>query len=293
MILIVDCPYVCHKVRHGMRGIDMTSEQADVEVIFGFLKQLLMICKRFQNINEYVFCWDSSKSKRLQLYPEYKANRRNREKTEEEKNFDKKTMDQFKVLRRYVLPMMGFENVFIQTGVESDDVIASVVRNYPMHMYMLITSDSDMYQLLDENLRIYSLHTRKVMDKKLFTETYGIEPNQWATAKAIGGCVTDNVEGIRGVADPAKSVKSLALAYLRGQLTKGKIKEKIESEEGQKIIARNMQLVSLPFYTTDRPELIHKSLWKRDFLKTFEKYNFLSFMRSREFYNWEYYLNLN
>ncbi len=293
MKLILDCPYICHKVRHGMKDVDLTSDTLHVEVVFGFLKQLLMICKRFQNVDDYIFCWDSRKSVRRKEYPEYKANRRNREKTPEEELFDKSTMCQFQELRRYVLPNMGFVNNFIQTGIESDDIIASVVKYNPEHDYLLVTSDADMYQLLGYNLKIYSLHTRKIMDNKKFVETYGIKPNQWIAAKAIGGCTTDNVKGIKGVADPAKSTKSLALQYLRGELTKGKVYNRIKSEQGQEIIQRNMKLVSLPHSKTKKFEIKKVSLWRKDFRDTFESYNFQSLLRESEFRVWTNIMNLN
>jgi len=294
MKLILDCPYICHKVRYGMKDIDLTSETLHVEVIFGFLKQLLMICKRFQNIDDYIFCWDSRKSLRRKIYPEYKANRRDRERTPEEKEFDSVTMNQFQELRRYVLPSMGFVNNFIQTGIESDDIMASIVKHNPEHEYLMVTSDQDMYQLLWHNLRIYSLNTKKIMDQKKFTDTFGIDPDKWSAAKAIGGCNTDNVKGVGGVGDPAKSVKSLALAYLRGELKVGsKVRKRIESDAGDEIIKRNMGLVHLPFWKTNQFKLEKKSLWRKDFIKTFEQYDFRSMLRESEFRIWTNVMNLN
>ncbi len=293
MKLIVDCPYVCHKVRHGMKGVDLSSDSLHVEVIFGFLKQLLMICKRFQNVDDYIFCWDSRKSLRRKDYPEYKANRRDRERTPEEKEFDRSTLNQFQEIRRYVLPGMGFVNNFIQTGIESDDIIASVIKFNPDNEYLLITSDADMYQLLGYNLKIYSLHTRQIMDAEKFKDKYGIKPNQWIAAKAIGGCTTDNVSGIRGVSDPAHSEKSLALQYLRGELTKGKVYKRIQSEYGQEIIQRNMKLIALPYWKTQKFEINRKSLWRKDFRNTFESYEFYSFLKEDEFRVWTNIMNLN
>lgn len=294
MKLIIDCPYVCHKVRHGMKGVELTSESIDVEVIFGFLKQLLMICKRFQNLDDHIFCWDSRKSARLKVYPEYKANRKKEEQTESEKEFDRKTLDQFNVIRQELLPMMGFVNNFIQTKMESDDVIASIIQNNPDMEFMLITSDQDLYQLLRHNVRIYSLHTRQIMYFEKFVEIYGIFPSKWAMAKAIGGCDTDNVQGIKGVSDPAKSKKSLALAYLRGELKKTtKAYKRIESEEGKEIIRKNLPLVSLPYEGTKVFPIRKQSLWRKDFRDAFENFEFYSFLKEGAFREWEVIMGLN
>lgn len=293
MKLILDCPYICHKVRYGMHDVDLMSETLHVEVIFGFLKQLLMICKRFPNVDDYIFCWDSRKSHRRRIYPEYKANRINKDKTNDEKEFDNITMNQFTEIHRKVLPRMGFINNFIQTGIESDDIMASVIKNNPNHSYLMVTSDQDMYQLLMYDLKIYSLHTREIMDEDKFFEKYNINPDKWSNAKAIGGCNTDNVHGIKGVADPAKSTKSLALAYLRGDLGEGKVRDRIESKEGDRIIRRNLPLVHLPFHKTKKYKLKKASLWKKDFRDTFEMYDFQSMLRENEFRIWEVTLNLN
>jgi hypothetical protein len=276
-----------------MKGIDLTHDSLHVEVIFGFLKQLLMICKRFRNVDNYIFCWDSSTSKRKESYPEYKAKRINKEKTEEEEKFDKITMDQFKVLRRHVIPKMGFVNNFIQHKFESDDIIASIILDNPDDDWLLITSDQDMYQLLWTGLNIYSLHTRQLMYEQKFREKFYIKSQQWAMAKAIGGCATDEVEGIKGVSDPAKSDRSLALAYIRGDLKKGKVYDRIKSAEGQRIIKRNLPLVLLPYKGTNKFDIKRSSLWRKDFRDTFESYDFRSMLKESEFRMWETILNLN
>jgi hypothetical protein len=292
MKAIFDCNYIAHKVRYGMHDITLTSETIHVEVIFGFLKQILMVTKRFPMIDDWIFCWDSKKSHRRIIYPEYKANRINKDKTDEEKQFDNVTMSQFTELRRNVLPSMGFVNNFMQTGIESDDVMASVILNNRNH-YLMITSDQDMYQLLWHTLKIYSLHSKEIMDREKFIAKYDITPDLWSKAKAIGGCDTDNVKGIKGVADPAKSVKSLALAYLRGTLKRGAITERIESLEGTEIIRRNFPLVHLPFHKTKPFKLKSSSLWRKDFQDTFEKYDFQSMLRQADFRVWEVAFNLN
>lgn len=300
MNLILDCPYICHKVRHGMKNIELSKEALRVEVVFGFLKQLLMICKKFPNINDYIFCWDGQRSYRRKIYPKYKANRINKDKTDEEKEWDNITLNQFQIIRVFLLPMLGFVNNFIQNGIESDDIIASIVLNNPDKDFLLITSDQDMYQLLNHNLKMYSLHTRKLMDSTKFKDKFGIFPYEWAKAKAIGGCDTDNVKGIKGVSDPAKSEKSQALKYLRGELKKtGKVFQRIESEEGQEIIRKNLPLVRLPFEGTEEIkgtqifEIKRQSLWAEDFRNTFEKFGFDSMLSWANFREWEVTMSLN
>lgn len=291
MNLIIDSNYICHKVRYGMVNVDLSHDDVFTDIIFGFLNTFLMLCKRFMP-DEYTFCWDSKKSYRWKEYPEYKANRKKVEKTAEEKEFDNISYAQFNVLRRYALPEMGFQNVFIQTGIESDDIMAAVVKRYPDKESLIITSDKDMFQLITNNVSMYNPHTKKIMDLKSFRDMYNIEPYDWVLAKAIGGCDTDNVAGIKGVGDPAKSLKSLALKYVRGDMKKGAVLKRIESEEGQQIIKRNKKLIELPHRKTGTFTLKKATLFTKQFVKVFDDYGFASFTKPSELRIWQNTLGL-
>lgn len=100
----------------------------------------------------------------------------------------------------------------------------------------------DFYQLLSKRVMIWHPVKREAVTRKSFKRKYGIHPKQWATVKAIAGCSGDFVKGIEQVGE------TTALRYVRGELMESsKAFKSIESREGQKIINRNLRLVSLPF----------------------------------------------
>ena len=70
-----------------------------------------------------------------------------------------------------------------------------------------------------------------------------MEQEQWHVVKAIAGCETDSIEGVKGIGD------ILAAKFLRGLVKEGsKTYQKIE--QGEAIWKRNMELVKLPLEGT-------------------------------------------
>lgn len=101
-------------------------------------------------------------------------------------------------------------------------------------------------------------------------------------------CSSDEIKGIRGVADP-KNKTSKVLKYMNNRLNHGKIFDRINSKKGFDIIERNLPLVTLPY----NPNKIGPILLKRDkitknkLVKVFGLYNFQSFFKEDIFKDWE------
>jgi 5'-3' exonuclease len=155
---------------------------------------------------------------------------------------------QFDEIREEILPYLGFNNSFRQTGYEADDLIGWVSMRIPAD-YMIISADADLLQLLVDSrycpVRLYNF--KAVTDAKQFSDSlFGIRPIRYGYVKAIAGCDGDCVKGIVGIGEIT------AAKYVAGVLPDGVAKSKIESKEGKKLAQENMRLVSLPFNTTDQ-----------------------------------------
>jgi len=238
--LLLDCNYLCHCAKHTTGGLSYGGDATGV--IYGFLKSLSGFQDLFHTSN-FVFCWDSNTSKRKEIYPEYKTQRECRECTDEEIEFDKAFRRQMKKLRTTYLPTIGFRNIFVQRGYESDDIIASISRCISMKDDLegiIISSDKDLYQCISHNVSFYSPRSGKILTLQGFKKQYGISPNEWAMMKAIAGCPTDNVKGVKGVGEKT------AIKYLQGRLKEGQKYFDITCTNGIEIFKRNIQLVELP-----------------------------------------------
>jgi 5'-3' exonuclease len=87
------------------------------------------------------------------------------------------------------------------SDIEADDVIGYLVNNTMREDDItILSSDRDYYQLLGrENVRIYTLGTRKLIDRNVVIDEFGSLPENFALMKSICGDDSDNIDGIPGV----------------------------------------------------------------------------------------------
>jgi len=279
--MILDCGNLCHIAYHSLP--EMNRFEKSTAVIFGFMNLLFSYQERFKP-RDLIFCWDSRKSYRKIICPTYKLRP---ESTDEEKEEKQVLYDQMDEIRTKVLPFLGFKNNFMKTGYEADDLIAHIVRNYD-DQYIIVSTDQDLYQLLSEDVCIYSPVKKVIISEKAFIDDYGVLPNQWSMVKALGGCSSDNVIGIKGVGEKT------AIKYINGILpTHHKSYVSITSDEGQKTKRKNYRLTNLPFVNVNKLDIelfSQPPLDDASFINFFEEYGFNSFLSNIE--QWKYTFNL-
>jgi len=253
--LLLDCNYLCHRAKWSTGGLTYDGDATGV--IYGFLKSLSGFQNLF-NTSNFVFCWDSKTSKRKEIYPEYKAQREKKEYTDEEIEFDRAFRKQMKKLRTTYLPMIGFRNVFVQKGYESDDIIASICCQENKSIdneFVIISSDKDLYQCISPSVSFYNPQTSKILTFQGFKKKYGIESYEWGNVKSLAGCTTDNVKGIEGIGEIR------AIQFLNGNLNpKSKAMQNIKNPDSDEILFRNQKLVILPFEGTQQFKLRRDNL---------------------------------
>lgn len=239
-LLVIDVHYMCHRAFHSTPGLSWKARPTGI--IFGFLKSISFLKDEFQT-DRVVFCFEHPHLFRRDLYPAYKKKRIKKELTDEEKQSYSEFAIQISELRHRYLPQIGFKNVFSVKGMESDDVMAAIAQQAPDDQeVVLVTADHDLFQCLDDNVCIYSPQARKLLTQAWFKRTYGIRPKAWAKVKAIAGCSSDEVKGIKGIGEIT------ALKYLRGELKpKSAAYKAISSHENHGLVRLNRKLVQLPF----------------------------------------------
>jgi len=247
--LIVDVSNLAYRNFHAIGRLSYGGQAT--EVIYGVLRDVVGLCDLHQT-NRVVFCFDGGYDKRTDIYYGYKANRRQAvsERSDEDKAARREMRRQVYLLRARYLPQIGFGNVLFQEGYEADDLIASVcLHSLDGDSAIIVSSDSDLYQLLSPGVFIWNPSSRKAINKEWFTETYRVAPVQWADVKALAGCRSDNIPGIWGVGDIT------AARYLAGNL-KTAHKAHRDIAENNDLWERNLRLTRLPFPGTDRFDLV-------------------------------------
>lgn len=283
--LIIDSNGLGYAAMFKVRGLSHGNIKTNV--IFGFLNQILVIARKFQS-SDFVFCWDSKKSLRRMEYAMYKRSRneKRREMTFTEREEYHDALEQFTLLRTTILPALGFGNIYLKTGYESDDVAAAVVLRKWKREQTLVSSDHDFLQLLGNGIELYDHRKGKRIDATKFKRDFGIDSYMYSTVLSIAGCSGDGVPGVEGI-----GIKT-AIKYLNGQLN-GKSKAAIRIRDfvnsQSEVHELYRRLVTLPFNGNINLVPLRKkknSFSEEKFEREFERYDFKSFLRNKKWNDW-------
>lgn len=279
MKIIIDTSFVCYRSLYGMP--QLSKDEKNTHIIFNFLNIVLKLALEFKT-SDFIFVFDSRNSYRELVYPQYKENRKKTDRTEQEKIDFKDMLRQREDLRTKVLPYMGFKNIFMQSGYESDDIIAKIVKKYKKDQFLVVQRDEDLYQLLEgQRVVLYDLKN-KYTEEMFRKEYFDIHPEKWEYVKSIAGCSGDNIAGIERVGDIT------AAKYLAGLLKPGKVLSKIE-EQREHFTDINFPLVSLPYSKGIKPlkiELQMDTLDLDNFKILFGQYGFRYFLSEKIWDKW-------
>jgi len=168
----------------------------------GFLKTLRRIVFESQPKAVYI-CWEGGGStKRRRLYSEYKMNRKpeklNRFYEDDIPDSDDNKKYQIEALL-HMTRCVPVCQLYV-SDCEGDDLVAYLCRG-PMRAEdkIIVSSDKDLYQLLDDQTKVYSLHKKTFVTKETVMEEFRVQAKHFALAKALCGDNGDNVPGIKGV----------------------------------------------------------------------------------------------
>ena len=278
--IIVDSSALLHRAKNTT-GMQLSYNDVASGVVFGFMWQVFKIAKNFETMN-FIFCMDSKKSKRKEIFPEYKQKRNQKEKTEEEREFDKFCYKEFNSVYGY-LKNIGFRNTRKIKGYEADDLIASFVMNNDLKDAIIVSGDHDLYQLLPYCKGMLSVSTGKIYSAADFIVEWNITPRLWRKVKTFAGCSGDGVPGIPGIGEKT------AIEFLKGNLLNGKKHDSIlKAIQEKELLDLTDKLVSLPFHSTPKLK-VKKNKFNFDaFLELCQTYNFNSFTNNpKNYVDWK------
>ncbi|APA83772.1 DNA polymerase I [Francisella tularensis] len=197
-IVLVDGSSYLFRAYHALPHLT-NSQGEPTGAIIGVINMLKKLPIMYDT--EYVAVVFDAKGKnfRHQLYPQYKAHR---------KDIDDELRVQIQPLHQ-IIEKMGFA-VIIEDGVEADDVIGTLAKNLQKQGYQIIisTGDKDMAQLVTDNIVLYDSMKNVTTDVAGVLEKYQISPHQMIDYLALMGDSSDNIPGIPKVG-PKTAVKWL------------------------------------------------------------------------------------
>jgi DNA polymerase-1 len=235
--LFLDCNNLCHRAFHSTGHLK--HNEILVGVIFGFLRDVVSL-RDLHQCDNVAFCFDSRHSNRKKIFPGYK-DREDEDMSEEDRKARMELYRQITLLRREYLPEMGFKNILCQRGFEADDMIAVACEQLSIDDDAIIVStDKDLWQLLRNHVRIWNPIKHKILSRDRFMNEWGVDPVRWSEIKAMAGCTSDTIPGIKGVGEKT------AAKWIRGEVKQGSaVHDKILA--GMKRVTRNLRLIRIPF----------------------------------------------
>jgi len=171
----------------------------------GFLKSLQKLTREIKP-TQIVVCWDGrgGSRRRKQKNPNYKEGRspvrlnRNFKVLTETEEKENKIVQMYKIMEY----LNNFPVIqLVADEVEADDLISYICRysQFKSHQKVIVSSDKDFYQLLDETTILHRPVQKRYLNRKNIVSEHGIHPNNFALARAVVGDKSDNLVGVPGV----------------------------------------------------------------------------------------------
>lgn len=196
-LYLIDGNSYVYRAFFAIRGLtDLKGRPTNA--VFGFTNMLLKILRE-KKPDGIVVAFDAGrKTKRHDIYPEYKANR-------------DATPDELISQMPLVKDMVRAMNIrqFEAEGYEADDILAAMAARAEKEgaEVYVVSSDKDMLQIVTEKVKIYDPMKDKVIGIKEVTERFSVPPERVTEYMALVGDASDNVPGVKGVGE--KTAKAL------------------------------------------------------------------------------------
>ena len=228
-----------------------------VSAIYGSLKMLSALQRKFNPSRVFIAGDYGHNKKRVALYPEYK--KKKKKAPEDETRF-----------KMFISQLNFMDSFFEALGVhhlkvlhqEADDIIGSLCfRDLTGDSKIIVSSDRDYAQLVDSSTHLYFPMKDLLLTDENFCKSMSVSKKGFLLFKAMVGDGSDNIKGVEGIGP--KRAKGLLDKYSLEELFGGfplpsgykdKWFDKIQDIENIKIIDRNLSLISLA--ETVEPDII-------------------------------------
>jgi|TARA_R110002020_G_scaffold441818_3_gene652852 DNA polymerase-1 len=230
--------------------------------IKGSIRILQKLCREIKPTKVFI-CWDGREgsTKRKAQKGGYKEGRKkplrlNRDVAvlNAEEEIQNKIWQQSRLMEYFnTLPV---SQILIE-HMEADDVIAVLCGLYKDAQKVIISSDKDFFQLLDDTTVLYRPVQKEILNKKAIVEKFNIHPTNFTLARAMAGDKSDNIEGIGGVGLKSaakrfpflKEEKSYSISHLveygKKMLEESDLKIYNSVVEQKELLAENYKIMQL------------------------------------------------
>ena len=241
-VMIVDALNLSFRYKHSGQ-----SDFAD-----DYIKTVQSLAQSYKAGRVIIACDKGSSSYRKGIYPEYKANRK--EKFEQQTEEEKAAFEAFfKDFETTLEKISSYYPVLRYDGVEADDIAAWLVQNLDYSNCWLISSDKDWDLLVSKKVNRFSYVTRKEITVDNWP--YDCTLDNYLGVKVIQGDSGDNIKGIEGIG-PKRATQLLdqyddIFTILDLLPLPGKQKFIQNLNANKDLLELNLKLIDLPTYSEE------------------------------------------
>ena len=230
--------------------------------MMGFLKSIrytLSVIKPSRCI--IVFDGKDGSKRRQKIYPEYKQNRKVKQRLNRNVDWGTAPQDEQESMKQQMGRLVEYLEQLPLTlvcidGIEADDTMAYISQQLlPESDCILMSTDKDFLQLVDDRVKVWSPTKKKLYTKEKVFEEYGVHSHNILTYRILDGDKSDNIGGIKGAG--LKSLKKFCpkissqekfdvkdlFEFVNNSKNKIKLLENIKNSS--KLVKRNYLLMQL------------------------------------------------
>lgn len=201
-LMLLDSASLWYRAFYGMPDSLLSPDGTPVNAIRGYIDMSARLITTYKP-NRLVACieGDWRPSWRVELFPEYKANRLDEEGAEEEPDL---LAPQIPILMD-VLDAFGIAIVGAD-DYEADDVMASYAEREKGPI-RIVTGDRDMFQLVDDKKDVKVVYLAKgisqhdLVDISWVSKRYGIPGDRYSLFAIFRGDPSDGLPGVKGIGE--------------------------------------------------------------------------------------------
>jgi 5'-3' exonuclease len=202
-LMLLDSASLWYRAYYGMPDTLLSPSGMPVNAIRGYLDMTARLIGMYSP-DRIVACieGDWRPSWRVDLFPDYKANRLEDESDEEEEpeTLTPQIPVLLDLLDAFGIPMLGVDDY------EADDVMATfaVKEKGPIRV---VTGDRDLFQMVDDKRDVKIVYLARgisqhdLVDSKWVAEKYGIPGDRYALFAMFRGDPSDGLPGVRGIGE--------------------------------------------------------------------------------------------
>lgn len=230
-------------------GINLGAVSCTLMSLYGFIKKYNPDC--------VYLCYEGKNSgyRRRRSFHNYKDGRKSPHTIREDKEFNSNNAfgESLNIIQD-LISCLPFNNISCDF-LEADDIIAFLNSKLPKEdLKIIISTDKDYYQLIDDNTIVYSPTKKIEITKESFIKEYEITPKNWLIIKSFVGDDSDNIKkinarlGLKTILKKFPSIKineyTTSLDFLNS-IVVDKSNEKILTNENIDIFKKNYDIMNL------------------------------------------------